>query len=502
VWAFPSVKGPIGANTKGQPFDVTQQFEPMPEVYETFRPDEFTNFSLDTIPQACSAIQKDSAGRVVVQPDPNTRPTHPKVIHPFSYSDEGNYQTFPTTPDDYVAITSIPNGQIPLSAYRTDLADTPQTMSSTPWSGNAEFVNQGTGTNTDASIYLAQQAQESSTFTGTSAPFPGADVGSAVEGFKWHIPKVSLGSPGTPLLRGGKGAPSGSPGTPVNNSPNTFTSPSGQVFPVPVYMPPGSTAGYGVPTGSATNLPSGPPTDFLIPQTVNSIYGPNAVTPEERVKYLTTIEPSSYNYADTAVPINANLGISYNPDLPPLVRDQVATPYKGYPLYHRLDPQLIRESLPSGRLAEMPTRGGWSSRYGNFQAQPSVNPEEIYDPRFNSYGDGQRSYYDTVSGTIQYFYSDVDSFRSPLFQGNVRSSVDHVLFTDPMGKESPEYARQVGLNDTRDAVEGTWLADSTFFRENLMEAQMRKANARVWQYRYAPLRQQGANRHHVSAANA
>jgi hypothetical protein len=266
-------------------------------------------------------------------------------------------------------------------------------------------------------------------------------------------------------------------------------------------MPPGSTSGYGIPTGPAQNLPTGPPTDFLIPQTVNSIYGPNAVTPEERVKYLTTIEPSSYTYSDTATPINGNIGISYNPDLPPLVRDQVATPIGGYPLYHRIDPQLIRDAgLPSGRLAEMPQRGAWSARYSNFQAQPSVNMEEIYDPRFNSYGDGQRSYFDTVSGNVKYYYSDVDAYRNPLFQGNVRSSVDHVMFTDPMGVASPEYARNVGVSDVRDAVEGTFLADTTFFRENLSEAQMRKSNARMWQLRYGPLLQRGANRHHATAA--
>jgi hypothetical protein len=487
AWSFPSVKGPIGTNTKGQAFDITQQYDPMPEVYETFRPDTFTNFSLDSIPQACSAISTDSAGRVVVKPDPSTRPQHPKVIHPMSYSDEGNWQTFPTAPSNYLAITSIPNGQIPLSAYRTDLADSPNTMSSTPWSGNNEFVAQGTGagTNTDASIYLAQQALQNPTTNNTT----GTSYSSAVEGFTVSLPNWLTNNTGTPV----SSSNDGSPGTPVKQP--------GTTFPVPQYMPPGSTSGYGIPTGPAQNLPTGPPTDFLIPQTVNSIYGPNAVTPEERVKYLTTIEPSSYTYSDTATPINGNIGISYNPDLPPLVRDQVATPIGGYPLYHRIDPQLIRDAgLPSGRLAEMPQRGAWSARYSNFQAQPSVNMEEIYDPRFNSYGDGQRSYFDTVSGNVKYYYSDVDAYRNPLFQGNVRSSVDHVMFTDPMGVASPEYARNVGVSDVRDAVEGTFLADTTFFRENLSEAQMRKSNARMWQLRYGPLLQRGANRHHATAA--
>ena len=488
AWSFPSSRGPIGTNTKAQIFDVTQQYEPMPEVYETFRPDTFTGFSLSSIPQACSAISSDSAGRVVIRPDQSQRPfVTPQVIHPLSYSDEGNYQTYPDLPSNYLAITSIPNGQVPLSAYRTDLADYAGSLSATPWSGNAEFVNQGTGPSTDASLYLAQQAAAAaaaSTGATANSGASGAGYTSAMEGFTLSMPKWLLGSngsPGTPLSAGG-----GSPGTPV--ALRSAGAGAGPVFPVPQYMPPGSAAGYGVPTGPAQDLPTGPPTDFLIPQTVSSIYGPNAVTPAERVKYLTTIEPGSYSYADTATAINNNLGISYTPDLPPLVRDQVATPDRGYPLYHRVDPQLIRDAgLPAGRLAEMPQRGPWSARYSNFQAQPSVNPEDVYDPRFNGYGDGQRSYFDTISGNVNYYYSDVDSLRNALSQGNVRSSVDHILYTDPQGTVTPEYSRNVGLSDVRDAVEGTWLADSTWFRSNLMESQMRKANARVWQLRYAPL---------------
>ena len=231
-----------------------------------------------------------------------------------------------------------------------------------------------------------------------------------------------------------------------------------------------------------------PPSNLLIPKTPVSIYGPGMVNYPERTKYLQNVQPNLYSFSDTAEPINANMGISYNPDLPPRVMDQVATYGGSYPLYHRIDPQLVREGgIPKERLEEMPRRTQWSAKYNTFDAQDgSVNFEDIYDPRFTGYGDEYRSYVDVNLGNVQYYYSDIDAYRDPNF--GTRSKVDFIDFVDPMGRIKPEYSRDVGLNDVKKTVHNQYDADNIYFREDLMERLMRKRNQELWQLRAAPIR--------------
>jgi hypothetical protein len=189
-----------------------------------------------------------------------------------------------------------------------------------------------------------------------------------------------------------------------------------------------------------------------------------------------------------AYPINSNIGISYTPDIPPRVLDQVATPYGTYPLFHRIDPELIRDqNIPPERLEEMPRRTAWSAKYSDFDAAPgTVNFEDIYDPRFNGYGDEYRSYGDVNLGQVQYYYSDVDAYRYPNF--GIRSKVDHIDYVDPMGRVLPEYDRKVGLDDIKSTVHDQYNADALYFREGLQERLMRKRNRELIQLREMPQR--------------
>jgi len=233
-----------------------------------------------------------------------------------------------------------------------------------------------------------------------------------------------------------------------------------------------------------------PSQELLIPRTTTTMYG--AVSNKERVKYLENIGPNQYSYSDTTTPINANIGISYTPDIPPMVLDQVVTEDGVHPLYHRIDPQLIRaQGIPPERVNELPYRNSWSAKYSGFEAAPgSVNFEDVYDPRFTGYGDEYRSYGDVNLGQVQYYYSDVDAYRSPNF--GIRTKVDHIDFTDPMGKVIPEYSRNVGVNDVKQSVHDQYNSDALYFREGLQERLMRKRNQELWQLRAMPHRN-GAN---------
>ncbi len=273
--------------------------------------------------------------------------------------------------------------------------------------------------------------------------------------------------------------PSQAPSPSQSQAPASIT-PIGVVAPTSQFFDPGQI--YPLTAGR-------PSADLLIPRTIPSIYGPGQVTAEERVKYFENVQPNEYSWSDVAEPINANMGISYNPDLPPLVLDQVADPYgKVEPIFHRIDPQLIRDqNIPMERLEEMPRRTSWSARYGGFDATPgTVNFEDIYDPRFNGYGDEYRSYGDVNLGQIQYYYSDLDAYRNPNFSGS-RNKVDFIDFVDPMGRILPEYDRQVGSADIREAVHNQYDADAVYHREDIMEKLLRKRNQELWQLRAAPI---------------
>ena len=205
--------------------------------------------------------------------------------------------------------------------------------------------------------------------------------------------------------------------------------------------------------------------------------------------FLQDIQPKLYSYTMDQEPINSNIGISYMPQEPPMVQSQLSDESRkaAYPLISRVDPQLVRKDGTPGQKANNAVRTNWTSEYSNFQPAPgTINFEDIYDPRFNSYGDPYRSYTDINLGQVQYYYSDIDAYKRPNFI--TRSNVDFVEFTDPMGKIKPYYNRTASLDDVRSQVESERTADELFFRQSQMESLMAKRNGELWQLREAPLR--------------
>ena len=233
-------------------------------------------------------------------------------------------------------------------------------------------------------------------------------------------------------------------------------------------------------------------TEQLIPQSPNYVYTDKYFDQPSSKLYLQDIQPKLYSYTVDQTPLNSNIGITYAPQNPAPVMDQITYNHMAYPLYTRIDPQLVRTDGTRAQQALSPQRTNWSEEYSNFSAPPgSINFEDIYDPRFTSYGDPYRSYSDINLGQVQYYYSDVDAYRMPNFV--TRSNVDFIEYRTPQGEIWPEYQRTASVDDVRSHVESQYAADDTFRREDLMSLQMSKANRRAWQQRYAPLRQQGAN---------
>ena len=232
-----------------------------------------------------------------------------------------------------------------------------------------------------------------------------------------------------------------------------------------------------------------PVTDLLLPEASTMVYTDEFLNQPNAKLFLQNVQPNIFSYAVDTTPINALAnGISYTPQVPPKFRDQVYNRQDGmtWPIYTRVDPQLIRDDGAPSRILEQPIRNDWSAKYSNWEApEGSINYEDIYDPRFTSYGDPYRSYTDVNLGQVQYYYSDVDAYRYPNFI--TRSKIDFIEFEDPQNRVKPYYIRTAGLNDTRPFVSDQWVSDSNYFRESITESNMRKILAEQWQTRFAPL---------------
>ncbi len=242
--------------------------------------------------------------------------------------------------------------------------------------------------------------------------------------------------------------------------------------------------------------------DILMEPTPTWIYTPEELNQPQVRPYVQTIQPdAAWEMAWDGVPINSSLGISYAPQIPPTFRDQVLNNDGYHPFYTAVSPQFVRDDgLAPGRKVEMPTRTAWSAKGNDLEAADGTvdyrkfDPySDVYDPRLSGHGDVYRSYADVNLGQVDYYYSDINSLRTPNF--TIRNKVDHVMFKNPMDGDSPvyireEYASDKSLNEIKEQVEDQATADEVFHREDMMSLLMRKRNSELYQLRYAPLKQQ------------
>jgi hypothetical protein len=228
-------------------------------------------------------------------------------------------------------------------------------------------------------------------------------------------------------------------------------------------------------------------TEQLLNASPTYVYDDKFFEDPTRKLFLQDIQPKIYSWSVEQTPINSNLGISYTPQRPPRIHTQIESANAAYPLYTRIDPQLVRDDGTEGQKQMNPIRTDWSANYSSWNPAPgTINFENIYDPRFTSYGDSYRSYSDVNLGQVHYYYSDVDAYTMPNFL--TRSNVDFVEYRTPQNQVWSEYNRTASVNDVKPHVESQFTADDLFHREDLMERQMAKVNRGKWQNRVAPLR--------------
>lgn len=185
--------------------------------------------------------------------------------------------------------------------------------------------------------------------------------------------------------------------------------------------------------------------------------------------FTSTVTPGVYYKTQIIEPLNWNVGISFDQQIPP--RKETISK-NGDITYTAMDPTL-------------------------YNAEPFVDkndygtaPYEVYDPRTNGYGTSYRDYIHDVTGQPRFYYDDVNAVRRPNYI--TRTNIDHLLKADSYGIVQDTSNIMSRNCDSRKIAEEGIVNDAMDFRTDLMTRLMRKRNAELWQQRMAPI-QKGAN---------
>lgn len=213
------------------------------------------------------------------------------------------------------------------------------------------------------------------------------------------------------------------------------------------------------------NIPANLPASMIEQDPSMSEYNKNIFTQ--------TLQPGVYTTNQVNEPINSNIGISFTQQFGPITKQ--TSPITDEILYTEHDPRII----------DTDTFG--PAKNSNIE---NVTEANIYDPRFSGYGTSYRAYNDENLGQTKFYYDDVNAVRMPNYL--VRSQIDNENFADSYGPipEGNEFGNKYNTN-IRKLANNAWMDNSLDFRNDLQERLMRKANARAWQQKVAPIRSSG-----------
>jgi hypothetical protein len=185
--------------------------------------------------------------------------------------------------------------------------------------------------------------------------------------------------------------------------------------------------------------------------------------------FTSTVTPGVYYKTQIIEPLNWNVGISFDQQIPPR---KTTVDKNGDVTYTAMDPSLYNPEPVFDK-----------NDYG-------TAPYEVYDPRTNGYGTSYRDYIHDVTGQPRFYYDDVNAARRPNYI--TRTNIDHLLKADSYGIVQDTNNIMSRNCDSRNIAEQGISNDTIDFRTDLMTRLMRKRNAELWQQRMAPI-QKGAN---------
>jgi len=185
--------------------------------------------------------------------------------------------------------------------------------------------------------------------------------------------------------------------------------------------------------------------------------------------FTSTVTPGVYYKTQIIEPLNSNIGISFDQQMP--VRYK-SVDKNGNITYTAMDPSLYE-----------PVQQIDKNDYG-------TAPYEVYDPRTNGYGSSDREYQHDLTGQPRFYYDDVNAARRPNYI--TRTNIDHLLKADSYGIVQDRNNIMSRNCNSRQIAEDGILQNTLDHRTDLMTRLMRKKNSEMWQQRLAPIHK-GAN---------
>lgn len=180
--------------------------------------------------------------------------------------------------------------------------------------------------------------------------------------------------------------------------------------------------------------------------------------------FTSTVTPGVYYNTQIIEPLNSNIGISFDQQIPPR---QVTRNKAGDITYTAMDPSLYSPVPEPDRID-----------YG-------TAAYEVTDPRTNGYGTSYREYQHDITGQPRFYYDDVNAARRPNYI--IRTNIDHLLKADSYGVVQSDQDIMSRNCQSRNIAEQGLLNDTLDFRTDMMTRLMRKTNAEAWQKRLAPI---------------
>jgi len=185
--------------------------------------------------------------------------------------------------------------------------------------------------------------------------------------------------------------------------------------------------------------------------------------------FTSSVNPGVYYKTQIIEPLNYNIGISFDQQIPPR---KVTKDKDGNITYTAMDPNIYE-----------PVEQHDQTDYG-------TAAYEVYDPRTNGYGTSYREYQHDITGQPRFYYDDIDASRRPNYI--TRTNIDHLLKADSYGIVKSNQDIMSSNCNSRKIAEDGLLNNTLDFRTDLMTRLMRKKNSEMWQQRMAPL-QKGGN---------
>lgn len=181
-----------------------------------------------------------------------------------------------------------------------------------------------------------------------------------------------------------------------------------------------------------------------------------------KMLYSGNLQPDTYTKSNIIEPINANIGISYTQQTPPIT---VEKDCDGKTFVYN-DPKL--EKIENKKREE---------KFKNL-----IDRSDIYDPRFFGYGTSYRGYIDKDLGQPRYYYDDIDAHT----KGNyiIKSDIDFARFSQSSGPYEPLDGTEE--SNMRRMANDAFLDSTLEFRNSLQESLMRKSTQREWQLKKYP----------------